>query len=84
MLFLSIGVQLSGVLVDLGGLAELMLPRASFTVVTPPGSSRALSSIVAAASELEKVGGRIGRCLGLCEKNNGDGGEPSRRAGTEV
>jgi len=64
MLPLSMGVQLPGVLVERGGDAVLMLPLASFKVVTPPGSSRALFSIVAAASE-EKVGGRIGRCLGL-------------------
>lgn len=82
-LLLSIGVQLPGVLVDRWGLALLMLPRASFKVVTPEGSSRALFSIVAAASELEKVGG-IGRCRGLCEKNNGEGGEPGRRAGKDV
>jgi len=63
MLLLSMDVQLPGVLVVRGGLvAVLMLPRASFSVVTPPASSRALFSIVAAASEL-KAGGSIGRCL---------------------
>ena len=77
MLLRSTGVQLPGVLVDRGGLALLMLPRASFKVVTPGGSSRALFNIVAAASELEKMGG-IGRRRGLCEKNSGEGGEPRR------
>jgi hypothetical protein len=82
MLFLSKDVQFPGVLVERGGLAAAdKLPRASFSVVTPPGSSRALPSIVA-ASELEKVGGRIGRCLGLCEKNKGEGGEVSFLLGT--
>ncbi len=61
-----------------------MLPRASFSVVTPPDSSRALFSIVAAASELEKEWGRMERCLGLCEKNNGDGGAPSGPTGADV
>jgi hypothetical protein len=64
MLLLSMDVKLPGVLVIRAGLAAvLMLPRASFSVVTPPASSRALLSIVAAASELEKAGGSIGRRL---------------------
>jgi len=82
MLPFSKDVQLPGVLVERGGLVAVdKLPRASFNVVTPPGSSRALLSIVA-ASELEKVGGRIGRCLGLCEKNKGEGGEFNCLVGT--
>ena len=85
MLLLSMDVKLPGVLVARGGLvAVLMLPRASFSVVTPPASSRALFSIVAAASELEKAGGSIGRCLGLCEKNRGEGGEPKFLLGTRL
>lgn len=66
-------VKIPGVLVVLGGLAVLILPRASLRVVTPPGSSRTLFSI----SELEKVGRSNGRCLGLCEKNSGEDGAPS-------
>jgi hypothetical protein len=75
---LSNDAQLFGVPVDRAGLALLLiLPRASFNVVTPPGSSLALFNIVAPASELENVGGNIGRGLGVCEKNNGDGGLPT-------
>jgi hypothetical protein len=51
-----------------------MLPRASFNVVTPPASSRALFNMVT-ASELEKLGRRAGRGLcGVFEKNSGEGG----------
>jgi hypothetical protein len=76
-LLLSNDAQLPDVLVDRGGLALLILPRASFSVVTPPGSSRALFNIVAPASELEKTGGSMGRCLDVCEKNKGEGGDPN-------
>jgi hypothetical protein len=76
-LLLSNDAQLPVVLVDRGGLALLILPRASFSVVTPPGSSRALFNIVAAASELEKLGASMGRCLDVCEKNRGEGGDPN-------
>lgn len=51
-----------------------MLPLANFSVVTPPPlSSRALFSMVAAASALENGVGSAGRLL-VCEKNRGDGG----------
>lgn len=76
MLFLSIDDQLPGVLVERGGLAVLMLPLASFSVVMPPpvaASSLALFNI-AAASTLEKLGGRMGLCRGECEKNSGESG----------
>lgn len=66
--------QLPGVLVARGGLAVLILPRASFKVVIPLGSSRALF-IMLAASELEKLGGSIGLCRAVWEKNRGDGGD---------
>lgn len=60
-------------LIERGGLVALdTLPRASFSVVTPI-SSRALFNIVAAMSEVVGFGGSIGRCLGVCEKNKGDG-----------
>jgi len=56
-LLLSKGAKLPGG-VELGGLAVLlMLPLASFKVVTPPTeSSRILVIIAAAASEEEKIG----------------------------
>jgi hypothetical protein len=41
----------------------------------PPASSRALFSIVAAASALDKLCGSAGRCLEVWEKNRGEGGE---------
>jgi hypothetical protein len=65
MLFLSIDDQLPGVLPERGGLLT-MFPLASFNVVIPPDSSRALFSITAAASELENFG-KEGRCLGEFE-----------------
>jgi len=75
-LVLSIELRLPGVLVERGGLALLMLPLASFNVVIPPASSRALFNILAAALELENLGRIAGRCLGVWEKNNGEGGDP--------
>ena len=78
-LYRSKEAKLSDLLDDRGGLALLMLPLASFRVVTPPGSSRALFNIVAAASELEKPGERKGRCRGVCEKNKGEGGDMNLR-----
>ena len=73
---LSKELQLPGVLVERGGLALLMLPLASFNVVIPPASSRALFNIAAAASGLENLGRIPGRCLAVWEKNNGEGGDP--------
>jgi hypothetical protein len=74
-LFLSIDAQLPGVLVR-GGLAVLMLPLASLSVVIPPPATASSLTLVnmAAASALVKPGGSIGRCLRECEKNNGEGG----------
>lgn len=62
-------------LVGPGGLRPLKVPRASVTVFMPPSSPRVLLSILAAASELEKRGGRCGRAL-RDEKKSGDGGCP--------
>jgi hypothetical protein len=52
-----------------------MLSRASLNVLIPSEPSRAWSSIVDTASELKKGRGMAGRCLDLCEKNNGDVGD---------
>jgi hypothetical protein len=60
-----------------GGLRPLNVPLASVTVLMPL-SSRALLSILAAASELEKRAGSCGRVLRE-EKNSGEGGWLSRR-----
>lgn len=49
-------------------------PRAKLTVVTWLSSVRAFDSIFAAASELEKRGGKVGRGLGELLKNRGEGG----------
>jgi hypothetical protein len=56
-----------------GGLRPLKVPRARVTVLMPPSSPRVLLSILAAASELEKRGGRCGRGL-RDEKKSGEGG----------
>lgn len=82
---LGILLQLPVVLVGLGGLAALLiLPRASFKVVIPPGSSRALFIIAVRASVFEKLGGRIDLWREVCEKNNGDGGDPALFLGIAV
>lgn len=63
-----------GVYLGSGGL-PVNDPRASVTVLTPESSERALLSILAAASELEKRGGSIGRAFdGVLEKKRGEGG----------
>jgi hypothetical protein len=49
-------------------------PRAKLTVFTWLSSVRAFESIFAAASELEKRGGRLGRGLGELLKKRGEGG----------
>lgn len=64
-----------GMLDGPGGLKPLKVPRARVTVRIPP-SSRALLSILAAASELEKRAGNRGRML-RAEKKSGEGGWPS-------
>jgi hypothetical protein len=51
------------------------VPRASVTVLIPSSSPRALPSILAAASELEKRAGNRGRAL-RDEKKRGEGGCP--------
>lgn len=61
-------------LVGPGGLNPLKVPRASVTVFMPPSSPRVLLSILAAASPLEKRGGRCGRAVR--EKKSGEGGCP--------
>jgi hypothetical protein len=52
-------------------------PRARLTVLTWESSPRAFDSILAAASELEKRGGRLGLGRRLWLKNSGDGGPRS-------
>lgn len=65
--------QLPGVLLDLGGLVALTLARGNLSVVTDSaGSSRIRASMLAAASGVEKLAGRVMCFEMLLEKNRGD------------
>ena len=73
-LYRSTDARLLGVGLLAGGLL-VYDPLASLTVFTADSSDDVLLSILAAASELEKRGGKMGRAFdGVLEKNRGDGG----------
>jgi hypothetical protein len=69
-----VDARLLGVGLLAGGLL-VYDPLASLTVFTADSSDDVLLNILAAASELEKRGGKMGRAFdGVFEKKRGDGG----------
>jgi len=73
-LYRSADARLLGVGLPAGGLF-VYDPRANLTVFTADSSDDVLLNILAAASELEKRGGKIGRAFdGVFEKKRGEGG----------
>lgn len=73
-LYRSADARLLGVGLPAGGLL-VNDPLANLTVLTADSSDDVLLNILAAASELEKRGGRTGRAFdGVLEKKRGDGG----------